>query len=589
MNTDRPDHDDAASPTPKRDTTPEETEAKETKAEAANEAEVEGVRESAGVEADADVSSGTPVSEEAATDAEASADDDVVVEDTGRIRRLGPVEEAPAETPEEAPGEAPGEVVEGGRRRRPSALVVALAAAVAVLLVGGGGALVASNASGGADEKESAGVPAGEGTDGPPPGLSLDGYTAPGAGGGNGIAPGEPNPYGTTYQATGSLPDGPKEAPVYWANGEVDRAEVVRLAKAFGIDGAPVVEGPAWRVGEGQDGTGPVLRVNRTAPGMWTFTRYAPGTDDCARGPVCEKKPLDGTGAPVGEAEARKAAEPVLKAVGQDDAKIDASGTAGAQRIVNADPVIGELPTNGWTTGVTVSGTGEVISGTGQLAAPEKGDAYPVLSAARTLELLNSAQANTHRMGIGGCATPMPLEDGPERPCGKLTGAPQPSVAKVTGATFGLAAHTSQGRQLLVPSWLFTVQAAEPYVVTYPAVDPEYLAAEATPAPPSPSPDQSAPRNVKVDGYSASGNELTVNFTGGVCGDYNVAVRETDAQVTVTVTQTPWKDKVCIMIAKEFSRTVELGRPLGDRAVVGVDGAAIPLAKAGARLPEPVR
>jgi hypothetical protein len=68
-----------------------------------------------------------------------------------------------------------------------------------------------------------------------------------------------------------------------------------------------------------------------------------------------------------------------------------------------------------------------------------------------------------------------------------------------------------------------------------------------------------------------------------------VSAKETDAQVTVTVTETPWQDKVCIMIAKEYDRTVKLEKALGDRKVVGSDGAAIPIVKPGARLPETVR
>jgi hypothetical protein len=56
--------------------------------------------------------------------------------------------------------------------------------------------------------------------------------------------------------------------------------------------------------------------------------------------------------------------------------------------------------------------------------------------------------------------------------------------------------------------------------------------------------------------------------------------------VKVTVTYTPWPDKVCIMIAKEIQKTVPLDEPLGGRKVVGSDGKQIPLKKAGARLPE---
>lgn len=87
-----------------------------------------------------------------------------------------------------------------------------------------------------------------------------------------------------TYKAAGTLPDGPGSAPVYWAKGEVTKDEVARLAKALGAEGTPVVDGEAWKVGAGNDGSGPVLRVNRQAPGMWTFTRYAPGTDNCTVG-----------------------------------------------------------------------------------------------------------------------------------------------------------------------------------------------------------------------------------------------------------------------------------------------------------------
>ena len=47
--------------------------------------------------------------------------------------------------------------------------------------------------------------------------------------------------------------------------------------------------------------------------------------------------------------------------------------------------------------------------------------------------------------------------------------------------------------------------------------------------------------------------------------------------MTVTVTEKPWKDKVCIMIAKVYEKTVQLDEPLGDRKVVGSDGKAIPL------------
>jgi hypothetical protein len=459
---------------------------------------------------------------------------------------------------------------------------VLLASVVAaVLLVGGGGAYVGAQATGGSG----AGAP---GADGTPSPLVLDDYAGTASGGSsNGIAPGEPNPYGVTYQADGALPDGPGSAAAYWAKGAVSKDEVARLAKALGVDGTPTADGPAWKVGSGGDGSGPVLRVNRQAPGLWTYTRYAPGTDDCTGGTVkCTQDPAAPAADPVSEAAARKAAAPVLKAVGQDDAKVDASQVMGAQRVVNADPVIGGLPTYGWTTGVSVSAQGEVVGANGQLKAPVKGDTYPLLSAREALDALNAAPGSDHRMGIGGCASPVPLKDRLESPCGSSTVTPKGETVTVTDAVLGLAPHTSGGRQVLVPSWLFDVKgtgAAAGYRVTQPAVDPAYLKPATTP---SPTPTAtSGPRNVKVDGYTAEGRELVVSFTGGVCADYRATAAESDDQVKVTVTETPWKSKVCIMIAKEYHQTVQLDEPLGSRKVVGADGAAIPLEKPGARLP----
>ncbi|QJT06798.1 hypothetical protein G9272_13450 [Streptomyces asoensis] len=478
------------------------------------------------------------------------------------------------------------DVPPAGPRRRSPVLIASVAAAV--LLVGGGGAYLTSSAVGGSGGGAGSGSPSGDGT---PAALLLDDYsggTGAPEGGTSGIAPGEPNPYGVTYKADGTLPDGPGSAPVYWAKGEVTKDEVARLAKALGAEGTPVVDGEAWKVGAGNDGSGPVLRVNRQAPGMWTFTRYAPGTDNCTAGTdKCTVTPPARSGDPVSEAAAKKAAAPVLKAVGQDGAEVDASQVMGSQRVVNADPVFGELPTYGWTTGISVDAQGEVVGGNGQLETPVKGDTYPLLSAQEALEALNAAPGTDHRMGIGGCASPVPLKDRLESPCGSSTAAPQAQTATVEDAVLGLAPHTSGGRQVLVPSWLFDVTAsgvAGGYTVTQPAVEPAYLKSAATPTPtPTAS---SGTRNVKVDGYTAEGKELTVSFTGGVCGDYKATATESGGEVKVTVTETPWPDKVCILIAKEYHQTVQLAESLGSRKVVGSDGGAIPLEKAGARLPQ---
>lgn len=477
-------------------------------------------------------------------------------------------------------------------RRRHFPVAVASVAA-AVLLVGGGGAYLATTASDSAGHGTT-GSPGGDGT---PPPLALDGSTE--SGGTGGVAPGEPNPYGSVYRADGTLPDGPGSAPVYTAKGTVTAAEVGRLAKALGLSGTPRLVGDTWKSGGAEDGSGPSLQVNRQAPGTWTFSRYAPGTDNC-KGAVCTSDPGSPGSHAVGEAAAKKAAAPVLKALGQDDAKLDASGLMGALRLVNADPEVGGLPTYGWTTVVQVNKEGRVVGGNGLLKAPERGDTYPVVGARRTLDLMNGSGAGSAsggaRSGPGGCASAVPLKDRDEGPCAASTALPPREPVTVEKAVFGLASHFVDGHQTLVPSWLFEVRpkgAAASLTVTHPAVDPRYLAAPgsggATTPTPSPRPSgKQGPRDVRVQGYTAEGRDLTVSFTGGVCADYSASASEGAGEVRVKVTEKPWQGKVCIMIAKVYEKTVRLDRPLGDRKVVGTDGRAIPEGKApGASLSAP--
>ncbi|MEU2398766.1 hypothetical protein ABZ764_12375 [Streptomyces pseudogriseolus] len=467
-----------------------------------------------------------------------------------------------------------------GRRRTP-ALVVSVAAAV--LLVGGGGAYLAAGAGG---ESGGGGTTPGANGDATPPPLALDGYSESGP---NGIAPGEPNPYGATYRADGTLPEGPDAAPVFHARGQVTERQVVALAEALGVEGEPVAEGGSWRIG-GQDGSGPTLRVEQQAPGTWSFSRNIPGGDNC-KGATC-KAPTGGVGVTaVSEAAAKKAAAPVLKAVGQDDAKLDASQVLDGSRVVNADPVVGALPTYGWTTGVVVGAGGEVVGGSGRLAQPVKGDEYPVMDAREALDAMNGAPGAGDRVEIGGCATPVPLdgEQQREEPCAPAAKEqPAGDTVSVDEAVFGLAAHSVGGEPALVPSWLFEVRPAgsdNPITVTHPAVEPRFLAAPSGPGDERTS--GPATREVEVQGYRAEGDELTVTFEGGVCADYQATASESGGEVTVRVTETPWPDKVCIMIAKQYEQTLRLDAPLGDRQVVTADGEPVPLHKGGARLPAP--
>ncbi|MFE7711658.1 hypothetical protein ACFU6I_39220 [Streptomyces sp. NPDC057486] len=468
-------------------------------------------------------------------------------------------------------------------RRRRSPLAVASVAA-AVLLAGGGSAYWAA-ADGGSGSRAGS-------SDRPPPLLALDeGASSPTAPP-EGIAPGEPDPSGdgVVYRASGKLPDGPAKAAVHRAKGTVSAAEVTRLAKVLGLEGTPRTEGTAWKVGSDGDGSGPVLRVNKQAPGTWSFARFGSGgTDNCRSTTVCANKDVapGGTGSPVSENAAKAAAVPVLKAAGQDDAVLDASQLMGSVRVVNANPVVGGLPTYGWATGIQVGSDGQVVGGSGQLKSLEKGAEYPVISADDALKQLNKAgRANASRSHIGGCATPVPLEKGePKSPavsCGTRTGAERgTTTVTVDKAVFGLAMRYVDGEQTLVPSWLFSVRPAAGGTgdtVAQVAVDPDSLAKPSSKHPGSDSGAGDASRSThQLTSYTADGRTLKVTFWGGVCSTYAASATETGDAVRVTITEsTPDPKKVCIMIAKELTRTVTLDAPLGDRKVLDAAGGTVP-------------
>ncbi|MFG2562218.1 hypothetical protein [Streptomyces sp. NPDC048496] len=467
-------------------------------------------------------------------------------------------------------------------RRRRSPLAVATVAA-AVLLAGGGSAYWAAADGGSGSRAGSSGRT--------PPLLALDeGASSPTAPQ-EGIAPGEPDPSGdgVVYRVSGKLPDGPAKAAVHRAKGTVSAAEVTRLAKVLGLEGTPRAEGAAWKVGSDGDGSGPVLRVNKQAPGTWSFARFGSGgTDNCRGTTVCTGKDVapGDTESPVSENAARAAAVPVLKAAGQDGATLDASQLMGSVRVVNANPVAGGLPTYGWATGIQVGPDGQVVGGSGQLKSLEKGAEYPVISADDALKQLNKAgRAAASRSDVGGCATSVPLEEGEAKPsavrCGARTGAErETTTVTVDKAVFGLAMQYVDGEQTLVPSWLFSVRPAAGgtgNTVAQVAVDPDSLAKPSKdPGPDSGTGDASRSTH-QLTSYTADGRTLRVTFWGGVCSTYTASATESADAVRVTITEsTPDPKKVCIMIAKELTRTVTLDAPLGDRQVLDAAGGTVP-------------
>ncbi|MGW8365336.1 hypothetical protein ACWGK1_32900, partial [Streptomyces wedmorensis] len=469
---------------------------------------------------------------------------------------------------------------ENVRRRRN---VLAASVAAGVLLAGGGGVYLAATASGEATPS-GAGAKAADAA-GPPPPLRLEG----GSGGGPGIAPGEPDPgggpHGTVYTAKGPLPQGPSSAAVHRPEGLVTSAEVTRLAEALGVSGRPALEGEVWTIRPEKDGSGPRLDVARKAPGNWTYSWYdgGPVGDTCLKGKACpppgEAKPPRG-GSPVSEAAAKAAAAPILKVLGQDDAKVTATQVMdGSVRVVNAEPLVGGLPTYGWSTGLHIGPDGRAVAGSGMLEEPAAGATYPVIGAAKALAGLNEKSKGTGPVGIGGCATDPPaatdgaVKEGtaeqPTAPCQSIVDMAPPTQVPVTGAVFGLAAQDVAGERVLVPAWLFTADPADgaPYTVVETAVAPEHLAPPVTAPPPA---EGTAPvRQVESYRTEESGRKLTVTFWGGVCSTYTVTAQQTSERVTVRVSESPTDpDRVCVAMAVEVTKSVALEAPLGARAVI---------------------
>ncbi|OEJ31694.1 hypothetical protein [Streptomyces subrutilus] len=472
----------------------------------------------------------------------------------------------------EQPGTSP------GTRRRPSWAVGSIAAAV--LLAGGGTAYWASTAHG----------------DGAAPRAERAAASAPRDAGdpsGPGIAPGEPDPSGggVVYRADVRLPEAPATAPSFSASGEVSSDAVARLAAALGVPGTPRLNGDVWLAGEAADGAGPRLTVTRTAPGTWNFNRFQAGAgtgngtgDDCVRGKdTCGPATLPrdagnagnpGSGKPVSEEAAKTAARPVLAAAGQDSPEPDARLTQGSVRVVTADPVVGGLPTQGWSTKVSVGADGSVVAGSGELAVLVRAAEQPVVGAVEALARLNARSGGTDGAGTGpsGCATSVPLE--PDSPAGATDTPPcdpeprpmkPPRTETVKGAVLGLASGTVDGRRGLVPAWLFEVagkDGAPGHTVAEPAG-----AAGGGGATPAPAPKDG--RTVPGFSYAEADRKLTVNFWGSPCSSYAASARESADSVLVKITDTPLQPgQACIMLAQEMSVTVTLEKPLGGRKVV---------------------
>nr|WP_180218141.1 hypothetical protein [Streptomyces albus] len=449
------------------------------------------------------------------------------------------------------------------------------------MAAGGGGAYWASTAS--LDGTDGSGSAAAGSR---PPKLTLDGTAASAHDSGEGIAPGEPmGPRG--YRAEGDLPHGPDRAAVRRTGHDVSRKQAAELAEALRIRGGVQAEDGRWRAGGGPGARGPRLTAERGADGgAWTYQNGGTVPLDADARP--EPDPAPG-GKPLSEKKAKDAVRPVLRALGLQDASLQAGSSVGGTRTVTASPKVDGLPTHGWDSTFVVDGKGSISRAQGSWNQTRKGEAYPVLSATATLDQLNKASQARGGRGEGGS------RNGP---------------TTIGGATFGLSLERSQGEPLLVPAWIYEVKrpGGGDMEVTHPAVDPEYLKPSATsghhPGQPGKKPGRSpqerpgkdageesggrlgtggkGPGTAQaIESYTVDGRTLTVRFWGGVCDTYQATAEESGSRVKVKVDAEP-KDKdkkVCVKIAKRQTAKVELDGKLGGRKVVDArDGEKLPRA-----------
>jgi hypothetical protein len=358
---------------------------------------------------------------------------------------------------------------------------------------------------------------------------------------------------GGTPSAT-TLPAGPESAPAQLP-GTVPRAAVEQLAKALGVPGAVTSDAGYWKAG---GGTGPTLQVLKAAPGSWSYARYGTGVHSTSGAAVAEQKALD-------------EAAPLLAALGLSGAGTDASQTANGLRTVSADPVVAGLPTHGWATSLKIDPDGRLTSASGPLSPLTKGDLQPVLSAEKALKNLNASRGGSGDHGIGECPTVVPKEskapgEDPKLPTVMPCVPTRTQPLNVRKAVFGLSAQYVAGKQALVPSWLFEVTQAGVKGTTtlaQPAVD----TTQATPS-----------SLVDITSYTVDGNSLKLSFWGGVCSTYTASADESGGTVRAQVTeQRKHPERPCVMLAKLFTKTVPLDKPLGARKVVDAfDGKAVP-------------
>lgn len=308
-------------------------------------------------------------------------------------------------------------------------------------------------------------------------------------------------PASITYEVDGTLDELSGDARAWWVGTDVELDRVVALAGALDLDGEVHATPAGWEVSDGAS----MLDVQRQ-PGLpWSFSAVGgggrssgssgaagPGSPDEAvageggggaagaadgkegRPPVSYIPPMpspseeivcDMPECPPGTAcvqvcppeqqpvridlpsreEAEERAAGVFAAAGVDVQAAEVRADRYGSWMVSADPEVGGLPTVGMASTVTIGAAGVIDYAGGWLAAPERGDAYPLIGTSEALRRLAQERS-------------APLADGRE-PAIDCIDCPEvePVVVTLVGVRLGLQLVPAYDveRSWLVPSYLF--------------------------------------------------------------------------------------------------------------------------------------
>jgi hypothetical protein len=305
---------------------------------------------------------------------------------------------------------------------------------------------------------------------------------------------------GSGWRLEGELPEGPSFGQIHLLPaGGTTRSFVSALANSLGMSGQPQHLSNGWYLVSGSTElsvsdlsgrrwtysnhgclAGPVLNpqmgavcaVAQSAPPIPPITsaNSAPGSSGLNASPTASPPVPAPEPATVPENIARRAARPVLAAVGVNPASARVE-TAGGQCSVVFSPEVAGSTVLGLQTRVSMDEHAQIVDASGWLAISTTGSTYPLISARQAYNLLLARPR------------PMILSSMPCRVMAGTQGCVPTPNRVITGARLGLTqAYSADRGILLVPAWLFQVR-GDPTPLAVVAVQGAYLGDPEGPAP----------------------------------------------------------------------------------------------------------